>query len=78
VTSQFDEEELLCLRSVIPFVNQGMSMFKAKHMLEIIGDITDKYQLEIIKPSLDFVLASAITPSDYYEFAKLNLDTLNK
>ncbi len=47
-------------------------------MLEIIADITDKYQLEIIKPSLDFVLASAITPSDYYEYAKLNLDTLNK
>ena len=47
-------------------------------MLEIIAAVTDKFQLEIIKPSLDFVLASAITPSDYYEYAKQNIDKLNK
>jgi hypothetical protein len=68
ITKDFDMEELYCLQS-IQSVFQGLPQKKAKRMLRLIAQITQKYQLEIVKPNLDFLLQSFITPFDNYENA---------
>ncbi len=68
ITKDFELEELYCLQS-IQSVFQGLPERKAKRMLRLIGQITQKYQLEIVKPNLDFILQNLITPFDNYENA---------
>lgn len=44
-----------------------MSIPKAERIMTAVARITDLYQIEIVKPALDYVLTQSITPFDNYE-----------
>lgn len=44
-------------------------------MMRLIAEISQKYQLEIVKPNLDFILQNKFTPFDNYENAVAGLDS---
>lgn len=44
-------------------------------MMRLIAEISQKYQLEIVKPNLDFILQNKFTPFDNYENAVAGLES---